>query len=101
MEFFTIILYISLLVLVIYIDWVIAGWVASAAEDKGYDKESWQWRCFWFFPIVPIIVAALPDKKLRQITSSMIDLQEKMLKKLETNAISGMQADPFSDLPEL
>ena len=101
MELLIIIFYIALIILAIYIDWIIAGWVAAAAQDKGYDENTWHWRCFWFFPVVPIIVAALPDKKLQKIAGTMVDLQEKMLKKLETGAVAGAQADPFSDLPEL
>ncbi len=52
-----------------------AGQIAS---DKGYTENSWGLWCF-FFPVAYIVVAAMPDMRMREMQQESNDLLREIL----------------------
>lgn len=68
-------------IIIIAVALCINGFLASNASDiaqnKGYEKKKWFHMCFWLGPISYIIIAAMPDLKMREIAAEMLKLQKK------------------------
>ena len=46
----------------IFINFLIAGWFFEAAEAKGYHNSKYYWICFWLGLPGWLLVIALPDR---------------------------------------
>lgn len=68
------------LIIVILILWLLLASNASdIAADKGYPKRKWFHMCFWLAPFSYILVAAMPDKVLREKQEQTNRLLEQLL----------------------
>jgi len=102
------IIYFIAVLIYIGVNGFLASTASDVAEDKGYSKRKFFHMCFWLAPIPYIIVAALPDMRMRAQNEQLIGLQTKMLEKLdgviepasEKNSNSSGHVS-FSDLPQL
>ena len=46
----------------IFLDFLIAGWFFEAAEAEGYHNSKYYWICFWLGLPGWLLVIALPDR---------------------------------------
>ena len=46
----------------IFLDFLIAGWFFEAAKEKGYHDSKYFWICFWLSFAGYLLVIALPDR---------------------------------------
>ena len=53
-------------VLALGLNGLLASKASTIAEEKGYAKRTWFHMCFWLSLFAYILVAAMPDKVLRQ-----------------------------------
>ena len=73
---FAFILYLIVLAIIFYIDYLIAKKCEQIAADKGYtDYKIFAWT-FWLTPIGIAMTIALPDKKSQEYQKKMIELME-------------------------
>lgn len=96
--------YILVIVVVIILNYYLASNASSIAGDKGYDERKWFHMCFWLGPVPYIIVAAMPDLKMREKQDQTNKLLEKMIESYDAAAVKqsqGKKDDISSYLPEL
>lgn len=77
--FFMIILFGGLMAL----NWFFAKQASNCADEKGYPRWKWFHLCFWLGVIPYILVAALPDLRLRAIEKENAKRLEAIQKQLE------------------
>ena len=65
---------------------LLASYASDIAQDKGYEKRPWFYMCFLLGPIPYIIVAAMPDKELRDKMHKTNVLLEKLLAAQDTTS---------------
>ena len=103
-------LYFVILIVALCLHGLLCSKASDVANDKGYDKGTWFHMCFWLGPISFIIIAAMPDLRLREKASEMVNLQRKMIDALEnTTALASKNAivstssttSSYTNLPEL
>ncbi len=63
--------YVIILVVYFILNGVLASKASDVANDKGYEKKKWFHICFWLGPVAYIIIAAMPDKMLREQLSQL------------------------------
>ena len=73
----TAVIIITVIVVLIF-DALLASMASDVANDKGYDKSTWFHMCFWLGPISYIIVAAMPDRVMRE----KVDVTNKLLEEM-------------------
>ena len=59
---------IIVLVIIAYliINGILAGSAGDIVADKGYDERKWFHMCFWLGLFAYLVIAGMPDLKLRQ-----------------------------------
>ncbi|MEG0638723.1 MAG: hypothetical protein RR824_01710 [Clostridia bacterium] len=53
----------------------IASEFANIAEEKGYESRRYWHFCFWLSIVGYLIVIALPDRKLAELSKALTDLK--------------------------
>ena len=77
-------IYIIILIVGLCLNGYLASNASDIANDKGYDKRKWFHMCFWLFPLAYIVVAAMPDLKLREQQAQTITLLQKLVEKQDS-----------------
>lgn len=95
----------ALIYLVLHI--IVCNIAGGIAEDKGYEKNSWFWICFWL-PFGFLLVAALPYRTLLAEQRRTNELLQKLLEKKDNAGGSQNSSDQpevgrytFDDLPNI
>lgn len=57
---------IALIIFYLIANGILASNASGIAEEKGYEKRKWFHMCFWLGLIAYLIIAAMPDKVLRE-----------------------------------
>ena len=70
-----IILYLVGMAILIVINFLIAGEFANIAEEKGFERRRYWHFCFWLGFIGYLIVVALPNRKLTELSKALTDLK--------------------------
>lgn len=95
-------LYVVLIILYFIFNGILASNASDIAQEKGYEKRKWFHMCFWLGPVAFIIVAAMPDKVMRENQQQTNILLGRLL---GDNPIGqqeeGEQEDVSSYLPDL
>lgn len=82
----------------------LASKASGIADDKGYDKRTWFHMCFWLGPLSYVVIAAMPDLKLREVTEKLVTMQSRMLDVFDQPFSSSKheskgKSSDFTDLP--
>lgn len=56
------ILYLIILGVAIWVDWILAKQFFEVAQQKGHSENKYFWFCFWLGVIGYLLVIALPDR---------------------------------------
>lgn len=94
-------LWIVILIVALCLHGLLASKASDVACDKGYEKRTWFHMCFWLGFISFVIIAAMPDKKLREQTNTMILLQRDTIELLQKGGVAAAPAQDSFTLPEL
>jgi len=70
-----IILYLVALIIIIVVHCLVVGEFASIAEEKGFERRRYWHFCFWLGFIGYLIVVALPNRKLTELSKALTDLK--------------------------
>lgn len=89
--------WIIIIVVVLCINGLLASNASDIAQNKGYEKKKWFHMCFWLGPISYIIIAAMPDLKMREIAVEMLKLQKKTEKNVLVIAQTQVKTDADED----
>ena len=81
-----IIVYLVIIVVCLCLNGLLASNASDMAQEKGYSKHKWFHMCFWVGPISYIIIAAMPDLKMREKLSETNRLLEQFIGKAQSNA---------------
>ena len=99
-----VLIYILIVCLYLCLNGLLASNASNIAKEKGYEKDKWFHMCFWLGPVAYIIVAAMPDKVLRENQEQTNTLLKKMLENFSATPEKQEQdvkEDVSSYLPEL
>ena len=75
-----IIIYCVVLIVVICLNGLLASKASYIAAEKGYNKRTWFHMCFWIVPFSYVVVAAMPDKEMRNKQDETNSLLRQLLK---------------------
>lgn len=97
-------IYITILIVALILNGVLASNASDIANHKGYEKRKWFHMCFWLGPLSYIIIAAMPDLLMRSKQDKTNELLEKMIESYdatEEKQVQNCKDDVSSYLPEL
>lgn len=97
-------MYIVILIVLLILNGILASNASDIANEKGYEKRKWFHMCFWLGPVSYIIVAAMPDKPMREKQDETNELLGQVIEALNTTAEKQAQNrkdDVSTYLPEL
>ncbi|MEG1470855.1 MAG: hypothetical protein RSD76_00260 [Clostridia bacterium] len=75
MELTLILVWVVGLAIFLVINALIAGEFANIAEEKGYESRRYWHFCFWLSIVGYLIVIALPNRKLAELSKALTDLK--------------------------
>ena len=93
-----IILYLVGLVILIVINSLIAGEFANIAEEEGFERRRYWHFCFWLGFIGYLIVIALPNRKLAELSKALADLK---IESVDSKTAVSAKKPAANYLPEL
>ena len=99
-----VVVYVIVAIVALCLNGLLASNASDIASDKGYEKDKWFHMCFWLGPISYIIIASMPDIKLRDKQDETNRLLNKVIETLNTTSEKQAQNrkdDISSYLPEL
>ena len=72
------VLYIIIALAALVLHGFLAAYAGTIASDKGYTEARWGLLCF-FLPVAYIVVAAMPDMRMRELQQESNDLLREIL----------------------
>lgn len=99
-----ILLYFFLIIIALCLNGLLASKASDIAAEKGYNKGTWFHMCFWLMPLSYVIVAAMPDKEMRnkQDETNMLLRQVLKAQNIAVEETNAETSDDVSDyLPEI
>ena len=85
------------MIIIIIVVLCLIGFLSSKAsdiaQDKGYDKKTWFHMCFWLGPISFILIAAMPDLKLRTKQDETISQLKQLIEQAKNDKTSSLLSE--------
>ncbi|MEF9879718.1 MAG: hypothetical protein RSE58_08740 [Clostridia bacterium] len=98
MELTLILVWVVGLAIFLVINVLIAGEFANIAEEKGFERRRYWHFCFWLSFVGYLIVIALPNRKLAELSKALTDLKAEAG---DSGIAAATQQPEVNYLPEL